>query len=98
MKMSMTKKHPFGGTARETEMRKKSKMVCRDFRQTTISASLPLPDEIIRDVGIAHQIQPCALVVELGAGLAAVKQVEGQGGGYAEAAGQLVGYAGDLIA
>lgn len=41
----------------------------------------PLPDEVVGDVGVAHQIQSRALVVELGASFAAVKQVEGLGGG-----------------
>ena len=61
-------------------------------------AKSPFPDEVVGDVGVAHQIQSRALVVELGASLAAVKQVEGLGGGNAETPGQLVGYAGDLVA
>lgn len=59
---------------------------------------LLLIDEIIGDISVAHQIQPCALIVELGAGLAAIEEVEGLSGRYVETLGQIIGNTGDLVA
>ena len=42
-------------------------------------SSLFLVNEIIGDVAIAHKIQACALIVELGTGLAAIEEIKSQG-------------------
>lgn len=50
-------------------------------------SSLLLVDEVIGDIAVAHEIQAGALIVELGTGLAAIEEIEGQSWRYFQALG-----------